>query len=438
MIETTAGALEARTLALIPGGTQLLSKRPEQFAPGQWPRFYSRAKGARVWDLEGREYLDMTTSGIGCCVLGMADDDVDEAVRSAISNGSMSSLNCAEDLELAELLCELHPWAGMVRYARSGGEALVIAVRLARASTRRGLVAFCGYHGWHDWYLAANLGGDDALDGHLLPGLSPDGVPRALRDSSLPFRYGRLDELEAIAREHGAELAAIVMEPARGGHPPAGFLEGVREIASTTGAALVFDEVTTAMRMTTGGIHLRYGVEPDVAVFAKGISNGYPMAALIGVPRIMEAAERTFVSSTYWTERIGPTAALATLRKHRDRDAGAWLTHVGCRVQEGWRAAADTAGVPVTVGGLAPLASLTFGDGDAQATATLFTQLLLERGYLAGRAFYPNLTHSDADIDAYLRDVGVVFGLLAEAQQRGEVRQRLRGPVAQAGFARLT
>jgi glutamate-1-semialdehyde aminotransferase len=164
----------------IPGGTQLLSKRPEMFLPDQWPSYYSRARGVEVWDLDGNKYIDMSYNGIGACVLGAADPDVDEAVKAAIDAGSMSTLNAPEEVELAELLCELHPWAEMVRYARSGGEAMAIAVRIARAKTRRDRVAFCGYHGWHDWYLAANLAEEKALDGHLLPGLEPTGVPRGL------------------------------------------------------------------------------------------------------------------------------------------------------------------------------------------------------------------------------------------------------------------
>ena len=227
---------ERRVLARIPGGAQLLSKRPEQFAPGQWPRHYSRAKGVYTWDLDGHRYVDMSTSGIGTCVLGFADDEVDSAVRDVIANGSMSTLNCIEELELAELLCELHPWADMVRYARSGGEALAIAVRLARAATGRSTVAFCGYHGWHDWYLAANLAGPSSLDGHLLPGLDPGGVPAQLAGTAFGFRYNRLDELEAIVAEH--QLAAVVMEPMREHDPEPGFLPGVAELARRTGAVL--------------------------------------------------------------------------------------------------------------------------------------------------------------------------------------------------------
>jgi glutamate-1-semialdehyde 2,1-aminomutase len=431
------GDLERRVLARIPGGTQLLSKRPEQFAPGSWPRYYSRAKGSTTWDSTGHAYVDMSTNGIGTCTLGFGDDDVNAAVHAAVDRGSMATLNCPEELELADLLVELHPWAELVRYARAGGEAMAIAVRLARAATGRSIIAFCGYHGWHDWYVAANLAGESELDGHLLPGIEPAGVPRELLGTALPFRYNQLADLEKIVAAHGDQLAAIVMEPVRGNNPEPGFLEGVREIANRCGAVLVFDEVTSALRVNTGGIHLTYGVTPDVAVLAKALGNGYPMAAVIGRRSVMDSAERSFVSSTYWTELIGPVAALATLRKHAALDVGARLVSVGERVQAGWLEAAAATGLQVHVSGIAPLSHLGF-ELEPQPSATLFTQLMLDRGFLAGKAFYPSFAHAEQQIASYLDAVCEVFSIIGEAQQAGSVLSMLRGPVAHAGFQRLT
>lgn len=237
----------------IPGGTQLLSKRPEMLLPEHWPTYYSRAKGAEIWDLDDRKYIDMSYSGIGSCVLGYADPDVDEAVLAAVHAGSMSTLNCPEEVELADLLCKLHPWAEMVRYARSGGEAVAVAVRIARACTGREKVAFCGYHGWHDWYLAANLSGKGALDSHLLPGLEPKGVPRSLAGTAVPFHYNRLDQLQEIVSASRDNLGAIVMEPVRNLEPAPGFLQSVRELADKCGAVLIIDEITAGFRLNTGG-----------------------------------------------------------------------------------------------------------------------------------------------------------------------------------------
>src|SRR4030042_2042584 len=258
-------SLYKKAKRLIPGGTQLPSKRPEGFLPDQWPSYYSKAQGVEVWDLDNRKYVDMCYMGIGGCILGYADPDVDAAVKTAIDAGSMSTLNCPEEVELAELLFELHPWAAMARYARGGGEAMTVAVRIARASTREDRIIFCGYHGWHDWYLAANLAEKTALDGHLLPGLEPTGVPRSLRGTALVFHYNKIDELKTLVSRNKGEFAAIVMEPVRNYEPEPGFLEEVREIATSQKAVLIFDEITSGWGLNTGGAHLKYGVSPDIA-----------------------------------------------------------------------------------------------------------------------------------------------------------------------------
>jgi glutamate-1-semialdehyde 2,1-aminomutase len=421
----------------IPGGTQLLSKRPEMFLPENWPAYYSRAKGSQVWDLDGNAYYDMSYNGIAACILGAADPDVEEAVIAAVKSGSMSTLNPPEEVELADLLCELHPWAEMVRFARCGGEAMAVAVRIARAHTGRDRVAFCGYHGWHDWYLAANLAEDHALDGHLLPGLDPAGVPRGLMGTALPFRYNHAEELVAIVEKHGNEIGAVVMEPIRNLEPIPGFLEQVRQTCDRIGAVLVVDEVSVGWRLNTGGAHLLYGLQPDIAVFAKAISNGYPMAAIIGIRDVMQSAQSTFVSSTYWTERIGPAAALATIRKHRRENVPQHLRRIGQMVRDGWRLAAERTGLPITVGGLVPMSSFVIQHKDAQVASTLFTQLMLDRGFLATKAFNATFAHQDQVIEEYLQAAEEVFGVVAQALARGTVKSLLRGPVAHAGFTRL-
>ncbi|TAL04688.1 MAG: aminotransferase class III-fold pyridoxal phosphate-dependent enzyme [Rhodospirillaceae bacterium] len=430
-------ALYAKARALIPGGTQLLSKRPEMFLPGGWPAYYNKAKGAEITDLDGNTYIDMSIGGVGATVLGYADPDVDGAVKAAIDAGSMTTLNCPEEVRLAELLVALHPWSRMVRFSRSGGEAMSIAVRIARAHTGRQVIAFCGYHGWHDWYLSANLADDSTLDGHLLAGLAPKGVPRGLQGLMQPFHYNDLAGLKRIAQEHGANLAAIVMEPVR--NPPApGFLEGVRQVADECGAVLVFDEITAGFRVNTGGIHLTLGVDPDMAVFAKAMGNGYPISAVLGREAVMAAAQETFISSTAWTERTGPAAALATITKYRARNVSAHLVRVGERVMAGWRRAAATADLPIEVSGIAPLAHFAFQVPDAVAARTLFTQLMLDRGYLAKDAFYAMYAHTDAQVDGFIAACEDAFVRIAVAVRANRVRDALRGDVAHSGFQRLT
>ena len=431
--------LYTRAKTRIPGGTQLLSKRPEIFLPEQWPSYYSKAQGVEVWDLDGNHYIDMSHNGVGACILGAADPDVDQAVETAIRSGSMSSLNPPEEVELAELLCQLHPWAAMVRYARSGGEAMAIAVRIARAKTRRDRIAFCGYHGWHDWYLAANLAEQSALDGHLLPGLSPTGVPRGLRGTALPFHYNCIEELAGIVAACGDDLAAIVLEPIRDHEPEPGFLEQVRTLASQTGAILIVDEITAGFRLHTGGAHLIYDLEPDIAVFAKGMSNGYPMAAILGKAAVMQAAQDTFISSTYWTERIGPTAALATIRKHQTHAVAQHLICVGEAVQSGWREAARRADLPIEVSGIAPLSHFSIRDEYVgQAAHTLFTQLMLAEGFLADGGFYATYAHNEQHIARYCSALEKVFPVIAQGLEQGTIVELLQGPVAHVGFQRLT
>ena len=440
-VENSGSQLWKRAKKLIPGGSQLLSKRAEQFLPDIWPSYYSRAKGAEVWDLDNQHYIDMSIMGVGACPLGYADDDVDVVVKKAIDAGSMCTLNCPEEVELAEKLIDLHPWAEKVRYARGGGEAMSIAVRIARAYTHKERVAFCGYHGWHDWYLAANLADDRNLDGHLLPGLDPAGVPRGLKGTSLPFRYNHPEELVTIAEKYPDELAAIVMEPIRDNNPEPEFLDTIHKISRETGAVIVIDEVSAGFRLNTGGAHMVYGIKPDIAVFAKAISNGYPMGAIIGKSEVMESAQETFISSTYWTERIGPVAACATIGKYEQCNVPAHLIKTGSAVQNIWQASAESAGLSIEVGGIPPLSHFVFTEveqKDVQSLYTLFTQLMLDRGFLAGKSFYASYAHNSEHLNKYQNAAEDVFRIIADAYEKRSVMKLLKGPVSQSGFKRLT
>jgi len=430
--------MQDRAKRLIPGMTQLLSKRPDMFAPEIWPGYFKKAKGVDVWDLDGNRYIDMSIAGIGANVLGYADDDVDDAVHASIDSGISCSLNCPEEIELADLLCETHPWADMVRYGRTGGEAMTVAVRIARAHTKKDKIAFCGYHGWHDWYLAANLGTENALGEHLISGLSPRGVPKGLTGTAIPFRYNHLEELQVIAEKHKGDLAAIVMEPIRSNHPKPGFLEGVRDIADDKGAVLIIDEVSAGFRTNSGGAHLMLGINPDIAVFSKALGNGYPIAAIIGKADIMQAAQSTFISSTNWTERVGPTAALATIKKHKAVDAGKHLMAIGKQMQAGWTFLAQKNCLRIDVGGIPPLSHFSFEYDNALSMKAFFVQLMLEKGYLASTLFYAMFAHQSHHVEQYLQSVDDAFSEISEANQKGRLERRLRGKPATSGFKRLS
>ncbi|MBN2308540.1 MAG: aminotransferase class III-fold pyridoxal phosphate-dependent enzyme [Candidatus Hydrogenedentes bacterium] len=422
----------------IPGAVQLLSKRPELLAPDQAPAYFHEARGCEFWDLDGRHYYDMSSNGIAACVLGFRDPDVTRAVIRRVQLGSWCTLNPADEVGLADRLCALHPWAEQARFARTGGEIAAVAVRIARATTRRSHVAICGYHGWHDWYLAANLGATDALDGHLLPGLDTLGVPGELRGTNHPFTYNRRDEFQQILDAHGDRLAAVVMEPMRYHEPEPGFLEFVRDGAHRCGALLIFDEITIGWRLMYGGAHLKLGVNPDLALFAKSLGNGHPIAAVIGTRDAMEGAHGSFISSSYWTECVGPAAALAALEKMARIDVPAHVERVGSRVQEAWRRIAAAHGVPVDVDdGVACLAHFAFDHEQATELRTLFAQLMLERGFLAGCALSPTLAHTDAVLSLYETALDEVFGEIAKALANGSVGGLLKGPPAHSGFRRL-
>lgn len=431
----TGQKLWKRAKQVIPGGNMLLSKRAEMFLPDQWPAYFSKAKGCKVWDLDGNEYIDMCIMGIGTNILGYGHPEVDEAVRKTIDAGNMSTFNCPEEVYLAEKLIELHPWAHMVRLARSGGEANALAIRIARAATGKDKVAICGYHGWHDWYLSANLGDDASLDGHLLPGLQPNGVPRNLKGTVFPFNYNNYAELEALV--NAQDIGVIKMEVVRNMGPEDNFLHKVRKLATERGIVLIFDECTSGFRETFGGLHKKYGVEPDMAMFGKALGNGYGITATIGKREIMEAAQTTFISSTFWTERIGPTAALKTLEVMGRIQSWDTITQTGLGIRQGWQKLADKHGLKINHWGLPSLTGFTFQSENALAYKTLITQEMLAKGYLAANSVYVSIEHTPEIVAGYFEALDPIFALIKQCEEGRDVMSLLKGPVCHGGFKRL-
>jgi glutamate-1-semialdehyde 2,1-aminomutase len=432
---TTGQKLWKRAKGIIPGGNMLLSKRSEMFLPDQWPAYFSKAKGCQIWDLDGREFTDMSLMGIGTNILGYGHPEVDDAVRSTIDAGNMSTLNCPEEVYLAERLIELHPWADMVRFARAGGEANAIAIRIARAAAGKSTVAICGYHGWHDWYLAANLGDDENLAGHLLPGLHPSGVPENLRGTVVPFSYNNIDELESLISSRN--VGVIMMEVSRSTGPTDGFLQKVRDLATKHGIVLMFDECTSGFRQTFGGLHKLYGVEPDMAMFGKALGNGYAITAVIGRREIMEAAQSSFISSTFWTERIGPTAALKTLEVMDRLQSWDYITNTGREITDRWVALAGNYHVPIVTTGLPALTTFSLGSKNALAYKTLITQEMLNQGFLATTSIYVCTEHTPNIVDDYFNKLTPIFATIKECEDGRDVFSLLNGPVCDTGFRRL-
>jgi len=433
---STGTELWGKAKHLIPGGSMLLSKRSEMYLPEGWPAYFDRTEGCAVWDLDGNRFLDLGFMGVGTNILGYSHPKVDEAVRKVIDKGNLCTLNAPEEVRLAETLIELHPWADMARFARSGGEVCAVAIRIGRAASGRDKIAFCGYHGWHDWYLAANLGDDASLDGHLIPGLEPNGVPRALQGTSLPFQYNDLPGLTKLLDDH-SDVGVIYMEPQRSTPPDPGFLEGVRRLATERGIVLIFDECSSGFRRSVGGIHLHYGVEPDIATFGKTLGNGYAITAAIGREDVMQAAQSTFISSTFWTERIGPTAALAALQVMRDENATQRVHEIGSHVQEHWRELAADNSMNISTGGLPAVANFTIQGLDPLGVKTYITQQMLDKGYLAGVNLYASTAHTPSILDQYFDAISPIFSALAQMDNEELARHLPSGP-AQSGFRRLT
>jgi glutamate-1-semialdehyde 2,1-aminomutase len=422
--------------SIIPGGTMLLSKRPEMFLPDHWPSYFSKAKGCNVWDLDGTKLIDMSIMGIGTNSLGYGNEEVDKAVIKTVRNGNLSTLNCPEEVYLAEKLIEINPWADMVRFARSGGEANAIAVRIARAASGKDNVAVCGYHGWHDWYLSANHNGGDDLSSHLIPGLNPKGVPKNLKNSVFPFNYNNYEELLDIVEKN--DIGVIKMEVIRNFEPKDGFLKRVRDLATKKNIVLIFDECSSGFRETFGGIFQKYNVEPDMAMFGKTIGNGYALTAVVGRKSVMEAAQSTFISSTFWTERIGPTAALTTLKVMEREQSWNKITDTGKKMQKGWLALAEKNDLDITVLGIPAMTSYSFNSRNALEYKTLITQEMLKKGFLASTIFYACTEHTDEHLGNYFDELDKIYKTISKCEsEKLNINTLLEGPVCHSGFKRL-
>lgn len=412
-----------RALELIPGGTQLISRRPTRFANGISPAYAKRGRGPRFWDIDDNEYIDWV-SGIGAIILGYGDPQVDDAARDVIESGFGFSINHPLELELAEELVNRIPCAEMVRFCKGGGEACAIAVRIARGATGRDKVLFCGYHGWHDWYLAANLGHNAALDEHLFSGIEPIGVPQTLEGSAIPFAYGELDSLGQLLDDHRGQIAAIIMEPMRSELPPENYLQGVSRLAQEHDVVLIFDEVSTGFRPSAQGSQTVVGVTPDLAVFAKSISNGYPMGAVVGRRDVMNAAANMFISSTYWSDPIGMAASLATLRQVEERDVPRHVAEVGTTLKTQLTNVAEEVGLAATCCGVDYHPHLEFAIEDPvekSKVVTLYIQEMAKRGCHGYASFYTNASQGKTEITQTVDAARETFQLIAEGLNEGRL-----------------
>ena len=424
---------------LIPGWTQLISRRASQYAFGVSPIYARSAKGSRFIDLDGTEYIDWGNA-VGAVILGHADDVVDSAVKSQIDRGSIYTLSSPLEISVAEELIDTIPSAEMVRYTKGGGEACAVAVRIARGSAGRDKILFCGYHGWHDWYQAANYHVDPESGEYPFAGIEPIGVPKALADTVAPFAYGDLDDLENLLEANRGEVAAIMMEPLRSELPAPGYLEGVQTLARKHDAILIFDEVSCGWRLSIGGAQKYLGVTPDMTVVAKAMSNGYPMGAVVGSREVMEPASRMFVSSSYWSDNIGLVAALTTIRELKRRDSETRFQEIGEKLRAGLTDALTASGLTGACTGLQTHPALTIELADEtlrRKVNTLFVQEMAKRRIHCSTSFNLTLAHNDTDIQQTTEAATEALRVIKRGLDASNVDSLLECEIKKDPFRRL-
>jgi glutamate-1-semialdehyde aminotransferase len=429
--------LWSKAKSIIPGGNGLLSKRPDRYAKDIWPVYFSKAKGCQIWDLDDNVYIDMAQNGIGTAILGYADDDVNQSVIKAINKGVNTTLNAPEEVELAQKLLELNPTMGGVKFARGGGEAMSLAVRIARTHTKRDKVAFSGYHGWTDWYLATNLSSESNLDEHLLPGLEPSGVPSGLSGTAFPFKYNDINDFERLLEQHD-DIGVIVLEGARYDLPSADFLKAIDIQSKRKGIVVIVDEITSGLRMSESGVYRLFDFDPDIAVYGKALGNGFAISAVVGKKEVMDSAQDTFISSTMWTERVGFVAGLATLNKLTEFSVHKHLIEVGTHIGNGWSELAKKYELDISITDYKPLITFKLNYGEANnPIATLFIQEMLKRGYLASTSLYVTYAHTIEIANKYLENVDEVFEIMSDAINNNKVLDLLETEVRTDMFKRL-
>jgi len=422
-----------RAKNVIPGGTMLFSKNPDLFLPKFWPSYFEKTKGCNVWDLEGIKYFDFSMMGVGTNILGYSRNEVDDAVRKVIDKGNMSSLNSREEILLAEKLIQMHPWAGKARFARTGGEAAAIAVRIARAATGKDKVAICGYHGWHDWYLSANLSNSQNLNTHLMRNLPIEGVQRNLKNSVFVFEYNNFDQLKQIVSQNN--IGTVIMEVSRNEPPKKNFLENVRKLTKNKNIVLIFDECTSGFRETFGGLHLKYKINPDIVTFGKALGNGYAVNAVLGTESVMDYANSTFISSTFWTERIGSVAGLKTLEIMEKIESWKTISSLGKKIKVKWEALARKHKLKLTIQGLDALPRFDFDNKNNLYYKTFISQEFLKKRILASNSIYICTEHNINMFNNYFNILDKIFFTIKRSiEDRLDPAELLNGPVCMSGI----
>ncbi len=393
---------------IIPGGNGLLSKRPERFLKNDWPTYFSKAKGIEIWDLNNIKYIDMSLMGVGTSTLGYTNNYIDNKILKVIKKGVNTTLNCVEEFQLAKKILKYDEFADQVKFARGGGEAMSMAIRIARARNQKTKIAFSGYHGWQDWYIAANLENKKNLNNHLLKNLIPLGIPKELKGSTIPFQFNNFDEINKIAKKEN--LSAIVIECGRYNYLSKNFVKKINQLCTKKKICLIIDEITTGWREANGGVYKLLNLKPDIVVYGKSIGNGYAISAVVGKKKYMKFANKTFVSSVAWTERVGFTAGISVIDLFTKKKVAKHLIRMGNMIRKGWLNSAEKNKIQIEIGEMRAIPTFKFKYGVYnEKLYTIFTYLMMKEKYLATNSIYLSYKHNQKNIRKYLIIVDKIF-----------------------------
>ncbi len=432
----TGQKLWRRAKQIIPGGNMLISKRPNLYLPNIWPTYYKKAKGCFIWDLDNVKYVDFSMMGVGTNILGYSHPEVNKRVKSAVDNGNMSTFNCKEEVDLAEKILDMHKWADQAKFARTGGEVNAMAIRLARAFTNKTKIAICGYHGWHDWYLATNLNNKDNLNSSLMNDLEIQGVPNSLKNTVFPFIYNDLNSLKKIIRKN--KIGVIIMEVSRNFKPAKNFLKNIRKLCDQKKIVLIFDECTSGFRETFGGLHLKYKVNPDICMFGKALGNGFPITCIIGKNEIMSKANRSFISSTFWSDRSGPASALETLKFMEKYKTWKKITKFGLVLKSKWKKLGSKHNLPIRIFGINSIPSFQIISKDSIKYKTFITQEMLKKKILSSNTVFVSIAHNNVIMKKYISELDKIFFRIKKCEKKElNIDDLLESPVSETTFKRL-
>ncbi|NMC57851.1 MAG: aminotransferase class III-fold pyridoxal phosphate-dependent enzyme [Candidatus Methanofastidiosa archaeon] len=412
--------LYKRSQGLIPCNTQTMAKGPTQYVDGVAPKYLVKGKGARVWDVDGNEYIDYNM-GIGPISLGYAYPEVDKAITEQLSKGITFSLVNPLEIEVAELIKEFIPNAESVRYSKTGAEVTSAAVRIARAFTRRNRILACGYHGWHDWYAST------------LP--RNGGIPDEIIRLTDKFNYNDLESLEQLINY---DVAAVIIEPTIFDKPENDFLHGVQELCLKYGSLLIFDEMWTGFRMSNGGAQEYYGVTADLATFSKAIANGMPISVVTGRHDVMQVLEEdVFFFNTFGGEALSLAAAKATLEVYKNKPVIEHIWNLGALLEEGLNNIKNQLNLNyLIIKGYPYRLMLDFAAPgyNPLVLKSFVQQELIRRGILWSGTFTLSFSHSEEEINYTLKAFLDTVLQMDEIMTHGDLRGYIKGDIIKPSF----